>query len=153
MAASCPSVCLLLLNFVAALLERSPLVTSYWCDYCGLELRALSRAYPEILAAGREVISIVPGMARYARKPRRCATCRADGRRPRLCLKPRARVLGRPEDHDLGFSIDLAQFQGNDGWFLPILATLATAGSRRAVDFRHRMRMEEILQAVHEAVK
>lgn len=38
-----------------------------WCDYCGLELHALARAYPEIAAAGGEVVSIVPETAKYAR--------------------------------------------------------------------------------------
>jgi hypothetical protein len=41
---------------LAALLSKGPLVISFnrgpWCDYCGLELRALARAYPEIVAAG-----------------------------------------------------------------------------------------------------
>ena len=41
---------------LASLLSKGPLVISFnrgpWCDYCGLELHALARAYPEILAAG-----------------------------------------------------------------------------------------------------
>jgi len=51
------------------------------------------------------------------------------------------------------------QFQGNGGWFLPIPATLVVGiGSEvkaRFVDpdFRHRMRMEDILQAVRGAAK
>jgi peroxiredoxin len=50
---------------------KGPLVVSFnrgpWCDYCGLELHSLARAYPEIVAAGGDVISIVPETARYAR--------------------------------------------------------------------------------------
>lgn len=49
---------------LSALIAKGPLVISFnrgpWCDYCGLELRALARAYPEIVAAGGEVVSIVP---------------------------------------------------------------------------------------------
>ena len=56
---------------LAGLIAKGPLVISFnrgpWCDYCGLELRALSRAYPEMVAAGGDVISIVPEMAHYAR--------------------------------------------------------------------------------------
>jgi len=56
---------------LASLLRRGPLVISFnrgpWCDYCGLELHALARAYPKIVAAGGEVISIVPETAKYAR--------------------------------------------------------------------------------------
>src|SRR4029077_2437969 len=37
---------------LAALLDKAPHVISFnrgpWCDYCGLELRSLARAYPEI---------------------------------------------------------------------------------------------------------
>ena len=56
---------------LATLLAKGPLVVSAnrgpWCDYCGLELHSLARAYPEIVAAGGDVISIVPETARYAR--------------------------------------------------------------------------------------
>jgi peroxiredoxin len=52
------------------------------------------------------------------------------------------------------FGIDLAQFQGNGGWFLPIPATLVVGRDGRVKarfvdpDFRHRLRMEDILRAV-----
>ena len=56
---------------LASLLSKGPLVISFnrgpWCDYCGLELHALARAYPEIVALGGEVVSIVPETAKYAR--------------------------------------------------------------------------------------
>ena len=49
--------------------ERGPLVISFnrgpWCDYCGLELRALARAYPYVAAVGGDVVSIVPELAPY----------------------------------------------------------------------------------------
>ena len=52
-------------------MSKQPLVISFnrgpWCDYCGLELHALARAYPEIVALGGEVVSIVPETAKYAR--------------------------------------------------------------------------------------
>ena len=45
---------------LATLLAKGPLVVSFnrgpWCDYCGLELHSLARAYPEIVAAGGDVI-------------------------------------------------------------------------------------------------
>jgi peroxiredoxin len=58
-----------------ALLARGPLVISFnrgpWCDYCGLELQALARAYPDIVASGGEVVSVVPETAKYASGLRR----------------------------------------------------------------------------------
>ena len=53
-----------------------------------------------------------------------------------------------------GFGIDLARFQGNNGWLLPIPATLVIGGDglirARFVDpdFRHRMRMEDVMRAI-----
>jgi peroxiredoxin len=148
---------------LATLIETGPLVISFnrgpWCDYCGLELRALSRAYPEIVAAGGDVVSIVPETGQYAR-----------------ALNTKRGVPFRVlSDVDLGyalslglvfwlggtlmemykdFGIDLAQFQGNGGWLLPIPATLVVGRDGRVLarhvdpDFRHRMCMEEILAAV-----
>jgi peroxiredoxin len=58
-----------------------------------------------------------------------------------------------------GFGIDLAEFQGNGGWLLPIPATLVVGRNGRVrarfvdPDFRHRMRMEEVLAAVRNGAK
>ena len=55
---------------LATLLAKGPFVVSFnrgpWCDYCGLELHSLARAYPDIVAAGGDVVSVVPETARYA---------------------------------------------------------------------------------------
>jgi peroxiredoxin len=58
-----------------------------------------------------------------------------------------------------GFGIDLAHFQGNGRWFLPIPATLVVGSDGRITarfvdpDFRHRMRIEDIVKAVREEAK
>ena len=150
---------------LASLLRRGPLVISFnrgpWCDYCGLELHALARAYPEIAAAGGEVISIVPETAKYAR----------------ALQQTRGLPFGVLTDLDLAyafslglvfwvgdkikdtyrqFGIDLEQFQGNGGWLLPIPATLVVGKDGRVKarfvdpDFRHRMGIEAILRALAE---
>ena len=66
---------------LASLLSKGPLVISFnrgpWCDYCGLELHALARAYPDIVAAGGEVVSIVPETAKYARTLQQRGDCRS----------------------------------------------------------------------------
>ena len=129
---------------LAALLDNGPLVISFnrgpWCDYCGLELHSLARAHPEIVAAGGEVVSIVPETAKYARNlqatrrvPFRVLTDMDLGYA--LSLGLMFWVGQKIMDMYRGFCIDLAQFQGNGGWFLPIPATLvvgATAGSKPA---------------------
>jgi peroxiredoxin len=153
---------------LAALLRKGPLVISFnrgpWCDYCGLELHALARAYPEILAKGGEVVSIVPETAKYARNlqatrgvPFRVLTDMDLGYALSLGL---AFWVGQKiMDMYRGFGIDLAQFQGNGGWFLPIPATLVVGRDGRVKarfvdpDFRHRMRTEDIVEAVRQATQ
>jgi peroxiredoxin len=153
---------------LAALLDKSPLVISFnrgpWCDYCGLELHSLARAYPEIVAAGGDVVSIVPETAKYARNlqatrgvPFRVLTDMDLGYALSLGLV--FWVGQKIMDMYRGFGIDLAQFHGNGGWFLPIPATLVVGSDGRVKarfvdpDFRHRMRTEDIVEAVREAAQ
>ena len=125
---------------LAALLDQGPLVISFnrgpWCDYCGLELHSLARAYPDIVAAGGDVVSIVPETPKYARNlqatrgvPFRVLTDMDLGYALGLGLV----FWGGQKVMDMyrGFGIDLAQFQGNGGWFLPIPATLVVGRDRR----------------------
>jgi peroxiredoxin len=153
---------------LAGLLDKGPLVISFnrgpWCDYCGLELHSLARAYPDIVAAGGEVVSIVPETAKYARNlqatrgvPFRVLTDMDLGYALSLGL---AFWVGQKiMDMYRGFGIDLAQFQGNGGWFLPIPATLVVGRDGRVKarfvdpDFRHRMRTEDIVEAVRQATQ
>jgi len=150
---------------LASLVAKGPLVISFnrgpWCDYCGLELRALARAYPDIVAAGGDVISIVPETAHYARNlqkvrevPFRVLTDLDLAYALSLGL---VFWLGEKlKEMYRGFGIDLTQFQGNGGWFLPIPATLVVGRDSRVKarfvdpDFRHRMNMEDILRAIRE---
>jgi len=153
---------------LAALLDNGPLVISFnrgpWCDYCGLELHSLARAHPEIVAAGGDVVSIVPETAQYARKlqatrgvPFRVLTDMDLGYALGLGLV--FWVGQKIMDMYRGFGIDLAQFQGNGGWFLPIPATLVVGRDGRVKarfvdpDFRHRMRTEDIVEAVRAAAR
>lgn len=149
-------------------LERGPLVISFnrgpWCDYCGLELHALARAYPYLAAAGADVVSITPELGQHARS---------------LQTK-RSLPFSVLIDVDLmyafslglvfwvgdkiksmygQFGIDLEQFQGNGGWLLPIPATLIVGqdghvrGRFVDPDFRRRMKTEDILTAVTEDLR
>ena len=95
------------------------------CDYCGLELHALARAYPEIVALGGEVVSIVPETAKYARTLQQ-----ARGLPFRVLTDldlAYALSLGlvfwvgeKIKQTYRQFGIDLERFQGHGGWTLPI---------------------------------
>ena len=147
-------------------LERGPLVVSFnrgpWCNYCGLELQALARAYPFITAAGGDVVSIVPELQSQAR------ALQAKHELPFGVLIDRdllyAVSLGlvfwvgaKIKDVFGELGVDLSQFQGNDGWFLPIPATLVVGRDGRVLarfvdpDFRNRMNTEDVLAAVSDA--
>jgi peroxiredoxin len=148
---------------LASLLRKGPLVITFnrgpWCDYCGLELHALARAYPEIVAAGGEVVSIVPETAQYAR-----ALQQSRGLPFRVLTDldlAYAFSLGlvfwvgdKIKDAYQKFGIDLGRFQGHGGWLLPIPATLVVGKDGRVKarfvdpDFRHRMAIEDILGAL-----
>jgi len=146
-----------------SLLHKGQLVVSFnrgpWCDYCGLELHALARAYPEIVAAGGDVVSIVPETAKYARLlqgsrglPFRVLTDLDLAYA--LSLGLAFWVGDEIKETYRQFGIDLERFQGHGGWLLPIPATLVVSreGTVKArfvdPDFRHRMAIEEILDAL-----
>jgi peroxiredoxin len=148
---------------LAALLAKGPLVVSFnrgpWCDYCGLELHALARAYPGIVAAGGEVVSVVPETAHYARRLQEVRglpfTVLTDlDLAYALSLGLVFWVGDKIKEMYGQFGIDLAQFQGNGGWLLPIPATLVVGQDGRVKarfvdpDFRHRMDIEDIFQAL-----
>jgi peroxiredoxin len=149
-------------------LKRGPLVISFnrgpWCDYCGLELHALARAYPYIAAAGADVVSVTPELGQYA------CDLQAKHNLPFTVLTDvdlmYAFSLGlvfwvgdKIKDMYRQFGIDLEQFQGNGGWLLPIPATLIVGqdGHVKArfvdPDFRHRMKTEDILAAVSDDLR
>ncbi len=148
---------------LASLLRKGPVVISFnrgpWCDYCGLELHALARAYPDIVAAGGDVVSIVPETGKYAQvlKDTRGLPFKvltdldlAYG----LSLGLVFWVGDKIKDTYRQFGIDLERFQGNGGWLLPIPATLVVGQDGRVKarfvdpDFRHRLGIENILQAL-----
>jgi peroxiredoxin len=127
-------------------------------------LHALARAYPEIVAAGGEVVAVVPETAKYARAlqqtrdlPFRVLTDLDLAYAFSLGL---VFWVGEKIEADKiketyrAFGIDLERFQGHGGWLLPIPATLVVGKDGRVKarfvdpDFRHRTAIEDILGAL-----
>jgi peroxiredoxin len=122
-------------------------------------LHALARAYPDIVAAGGDVISIVPETAKYSRDLQR-----SRGLPFRVLTDldlAYALSLGlvfwvgeKVKDTYRDFGIDLERFQGHAGWLLPIPATVVLSGDGRIKarfvdpDFRHRMVTQDVLAAL-----
>lgn len=151
---------------LGSFMERGPLVISFnrgpWCGYCGMELQALARAYPFVASIGGDVVSIVPELRPQAQAlqqkyglPFSVLTDRDLVYASALGLVFRAGDTIRRVYETLG--IDLSRFQGNDGWLLPIPATLVVGRDALVTarfidpDFRNRMNTEDILTAVGEA--
>jgi peroxiredoxin len=130
----------------------------HWCPYCRINTRSLAEALPRIEAAGGQVVAIVPDRQPYADQIRE----EAEGL---------FRIL---VDMDNGYamslnlvfwvgdemrrfmseaSVDLAEYQGNDSWMVPVPATFVVGKDgvirERFVDpdYRKRMTVETMLAA------
>lgn len=145
------------------LLENGPAVISFnrghWCPYCKLELRALANATSQITKLGASIVSIMPETARFTKN------------------SVTANELPFPvlSDIDLGYSlslgmvfwvgtevrklyeaigIDLAKYQGNEGYFLPMAAKFIVGqdGLVKArnvnVEFRERVEPAALIETL-----
>lgn len=146
-----------------SLLVKGPLVLSFnrghWCEYCGIELKALSDVRSEIAALGATIVSIVPERQEYLAKIRAhtsgALTILSDMDNGYALTAGLAVWLGervRRLYMDLDLRVD--RFQGNDGWFVPVPATFVIAPDGRVLDrfvdadFRRRMDVSRILAAL-----
>lgn len=147
----------------ADLLAAGPLVLSFyrgsWCFYCESELTALRDAHAEIVAAGGRVVAVAGEAGGRGAATRRDfglpfeVLCDIDlGLSLSFGLVFHVESEVRAIYEEVGF--DLARFNGNDSWFLPIPATyvIATNGRIAAAhvdpDFRRRMEPADIVTAL-----
>jgi peroxiredoxin len=146
-----------------ALVRDGPVVLCFnrghWCPYCQLALRAIAAAHAEARRLGGQIVSIVPERAQFSKK------MTTDYKLPFPVLS----------DVDLSYAlslglvywigaemkaiydkvgVDLANYQGNGNYFLPLAATFVVAAdgivADRHVDpdFRNRMDIERMLAAL-----
>ena len=147
-----------------SLLERGPVAVMFfrghWCPYCGLNVRAVIKAYDRIKALGADVVAIMPETQEYAEKfkteagaPFPVLTDLDNGYALSLNL---AIWLGVEIARLLSY-LDMPIFHGNDGWMLPIPAAFVIGrdGMVKArfvdPDFRRRMAIEDLLAALRDA--
>ena len=119
------------------LLSRGPLVISFnrghWCPFCWLELTALGEQFDAIRAAGGDIVSITPETAKYTgqlkqhlNSPLRFLSDIDNGYSLELGIAmPISRDV-RALLEPLG--IDLALYQKNDAWFVPLPAIFVVDG-------------------------
>lgn len=145
-------------------LRAGPAVVSFnrghWCPFCKIELKTIAEQNDEIVALGGQLISILPDRQQFAR------------RLPDEVLK--SFIILTDVDNSYALSLGLVvwlgervaalmegrghrldEYQGNDGWFVPVPATFVVATDGRIVarevnpDFRQRMDVDTILAALH----
>jgi len=147
-----------------SLLDHGPVAVMFyrghWCPYCRLNVRAVIQAQDRIKALGAQTVAIMPETQAYAEKfkaeaaaPFPVLTDLDNGYALSLNL---AIWLGTEIQRLLSYQ-DMASFQGNDGWVLPIPATFVVGrdGLVKArfvdPDFRKRMEIDDLIDALKSA--
>jgi len=147
-----------------SLLDHGPVAVMFyrghWCPYCRLNVRAVIQAQERIKALGAQTVAIMPETQAYAEKfkaeagaPFPVLTDLDNGYALSLNL---AIWLGTEIQRLLSYQ-DIASFQGNDGWVLPIPATFVVGRdglvNARFVDpdFRKRMEIDDLIDALKSA--
>ena len=151
---------------LTSLLAQGPVAVMFfrghWCPHCRLNMRAVIEAQDRIKALGAQTIAIMPETQEFTGKfkgesgaPFPVLTDLDNGYALSLNL---AIWLGSEIQRLLSYQ-DLSNFQGNDGWMLPIPATFVVGrdGVVKArfvdPDFRRRMEIEDLLAALKAAAR
>ena len=150
------------------LLEQGPTAIMFhrghWCAYCRLNLHAVARSAGAIAAAGGRVAIVMPERQEFAEgfktetgAPFPILADLDNGYAMSLDL---AIWLG-PDFIQLisNSGRDVAKFQGNDAWMVPIPATFVVGRDGNVVarfidpDFRKRMELDDLLAAFRTAAR
>ena len=147
-------------------LHTGPLALTFhrghWCPYCRISANALSEAHREIVKEGAHIVAVIPDRQPFATEFK----VRTKAGIPILIDMDNSYALSLGLAFWVGEemkrlmlkeSYDLAQFHGNDAWFLPIPATFVIGRDgivkTRFIDpdYRKRMAIEELLSALRES--
>lgn len=145
------------------LLAKGPVTIAFhrgnWCPYCRINANALAAAYPDIKAAGAELIAITPDRERFNAELKSGAKASF----PVLSDMDNAYALSinvafwvgeEKKRYMKAAGWDIAATQGNDFWTLPIPATFVVGPDRHVKaryidpDYRRRMPVEDIVAAL-----
>lgn len=145
------------------LLNKGPVAVAFhrghWCPYCRLNANALAQVHGEVAASGGQLVAITPDLQHFA------SELKEDARVPfpiltdldnAYALELNLAIWVGEEMQNLIATAgwDLAVYQGNGAWMLPIPATfvIGTDGIIRArfvdPDYRTRMAVEDIIAAI-----
>jgi peroxiredoxin len=153
---------------LTSLLERGPLAVMFfrghWCPYCRLNVAGLAEIAPEVENLGARIVAISPEKARYGKELKSYANAPfpvlADiNNAYALELNLLFWVGDEKREAMQAGGYDIAPYQGNDAWMLPIPATFIV--DRDGVvkaryidpDYRRRMDLDELLAALRSVVE
>jgi peroxiredoxin len=145
------------------LVAKGPVAIAFhrgnWCPYCRITASALAEAYPEIKAAGADLIAITPDRERFNAELK--AGAKADF--PVLSDMDNAYALSinvafwvgeEKKRYMKAAGWDIGPYHGNDFWTLPIPATFVVGEDGRIKaryidpDYRRRMPVEDLVAAL-----
>jgi peroxiredoxin len=145
------------------LLSTGPAVVTFhrghWCPWCRISLNTLARAQAQLAAAGAQMAAIVPDRAQFAAEMKRDSgaafpvlTDMDNGYA--MALNLAVWVGAEMEDYIAWRGHRLPDYQGNDGWFLPIPATFVVGRDGRIKarfvdpDYRKRVAVDDLIDAL-----
>lgn len=134
----------------------------HWCPYCRLNTVALSKVHAQARRFGSQIVAITPEKQSYTRRlkdwagaPFPILTDMDNGYA--LSLGLAVWVGSEVERYNKVAGVNLPKYQGNETWTIPIPATfvVGTDGVIKAryvdPDYRQRMAMDELMQALEAA--
>jgi peroxiredoxin len=146
------------------LTARGPVAITFhrghWCPFCRISINALVRAHDQIAAAGGQIVAVMPERQQFvsdlrstAKAPFLALTDMDNGYAMSLGL---AIWVGDEMQKIIAERHDIAEYQGNDAWVLPIPATFVVGRDGRIKarfvdpDYRKRMAIEDLLAAMRD---
>jgi peroxiredoxin len=146
------------------ILRAGPAVISFnrghWCPFCKIELATIADHQDEIAARGGQLVSILPDRQQFVRRlPDEILSSfiiltdidNAYALSLGLVMWLGQRIAELME----GRGHRLSEYQGNDGWFVPLPATFVVGSDGRVrarhvdPEFRQRMQIADILAALN----
>jgi peroxiredoxin len=133
----------------------------HWCPYCRINASALANVEPEVNAAGGRLIVITPETQKYGRQLK----AESGGAFPILTdldcgyaleLQLAIKINDEKRNAMTSAGWDIAPFQDNDNWILPIPATFVVGKNgfvkARFVDpdYRKRMNIDQLVEALRD---
>ncbi len=147
---------------LAELTARGPVAVTFhrghWCPFCRISINALVRAHDEVASIGGQIVAVMPERQQFV------SDLRSTAKAPFLVLTD----MDNGYAMSLGLAIwvgdemrkiiaerhDVATYQGNDTWVVPIPATFVVGQDGRIKarfvdpDYRKRMAIEDLLAAM-----